>query len=410
MPAVISLFQRAAVLAALVLVASCGSNDDDAPKEAPTGFTVVAGDTSVVATWDTVPGYTYWIFSAAADSITRDNYNRFPGARITQQATSPQLISGLTNGTTYSFLINATQDGSPAGPSSESVSAVPRPAADTWTVGTPLTTATLNAVGLGAALYVAVGDGGAVFTRPVTVDGDWTAQTSGVTANLRGVTGSAATAAVAVGDGGTIIVSSDGATWTAATSGVSADLNDIALGNGAYVVVGDGGLILRSTDRETWTAIDSGTTVDFVGVAIVNSIFLAFGSDGSMLSSADYGLTWTARSTGVSTALRSATYTSTSSNVQQYVAVGDGGVVLTSTDLETWTAGTSNITQSLRRVAYGTRVVAVGAGGTIIYSDDEGATWTAAASGTTADLRGLLRGSLLEYLAVGEAGANLISR
>lgn len=397
-----SLFRRVALLAALALVASCGSNDDDAPEIAPTGLTVTAGDTSVVVTWDAEPGLTYWIFSAAADSITRDNYNKFPSARITQPATSPQLISSLANGTTYAFLINATKDGSPAGPSSTSVSAVPRLAGDTWTAVTPLTTANLNAVAIGAGMYVTVGDGGAIFTRPATIDGSWTAATSGVTANLNGIAGSGLT--VAVGDGGTLLTSSDAATWAAGTSGVTTRLNGIAAGLGTYLAVGDGGVILRSTDATTWTVIVSGTTADLVGVALANSVFFALGADGSLRTSADYGLTWTPRASGVGTPLRAATY-----NGSLYVVVGDAGVIITSSDLETWTVQAAPTTQALRRVIYGTRLIAAGAAGTILTSSDA-QTWTAVASGTTADLRGLLRGSTLEYIAVGAAGTTLISR
>jgi hypothetical protein len=397
------MIQRAAVIAAAAFLLSCGSdNTDDAPKTAPTGFAVATGDTSVVVTWDMEPGLTYWVFSAAAPSITRGNYNQFAGARITQPATSPQLVTGLVNGTTYSFLVNATRDGSAAGPATTSIAAVPRLAGDAWTAGTPLGT-DLNALGVGANKYIAVGAGGALFTRGTGLaDTTWTAGTSGVTAGLNGVaTGGTL---VVVGDGGTILTSGDAATWTARTSGTTANLNGVLFALLAYIAVGDGGTILRSTDGTTWNAIVSGTTSALYAVTQLGSSLVAAGAGGTLLASADGGLTWTALSSGTTSSLRAVTAGATN-----FVAVGDGGTILTSTDLTTWAAATSPTSQNLLRVVFGNQFVAVGNNGTALVSPD-GLAWTAVNTGTTANLRGLLRGVALDYFAVGTGGVNLTSR
>lgn len=395
------------MVAALSLLAACGgSKSDDAPATAPSGFTVEPVDGGVIARWNQDPALTYWIFSAEAGSITRDDYNRFPSARITQPATSPQFIGLLANGRTYSFLINATQSGSPAGPSTPSIAATPRPAGDTWTFGAPLSAADLNAVALGGtvgnARYVAVGNGGAVFTRPVTIDGNWTAATSGVNANLNGLLG--AGQLVAVGDSGTVITSTDGLTWTARTSGSTARLNAVAVTGSTYIAVGDGGVILRSADAATWTALTSGTTANLYQVVAIAGSFYALGANGTLIRSTDLGDTWTAIATGSTAALRAIAF-----NSARYVIVGDGGTILTSPDIGTWTAVTPVTTRNLRRIAFSSRFVAVGEAGTILVSSD-GLAWTTANSGSSADLRGLQLGSFAEFHVVGSAGANGIAR
>jgi hypothetical protein len=397
----VRMFLRGAVvIAAATLLLSCGGNEDNAPQGVPTGFTVQPGDTSVVVTWDQKPGLTYWVFSAAAPSITRDNYRDFPSARITQPATSPQLITGLTNGTTYSFLINATENGSAAGPATTSIAAVPRLAGGSWTLGAALP-GDINAISLATGGYVAVGAGGLLYTRESKIGAAWVAGTSGVTTALNAAAALGVT--IAVGDGGVILTSTDAKTWTARTSGTTARLNGVVAGLATFLAVGDNGTILRSTDAVTWNPVNSGTTADLYSVAIVNNTLVAVGAGGTLLSSSDVGLTWTVRTTGVTANLRSVAYSN------RYVAVGDAGTVITSTDLASWTAQTPPTPRTLRRVVYSTRLVAAGDGGTVLVSDD-GSTWTAATTGTTADLRALVAGSQLDYLFGGAGGVNGISR
>jgi hypothetical protein len=65
---------------------------------------------------------------------------------------------------------------------------------------------------------------------------------------------------------------------------------------------------------------------------------------------------------------------------QQYVAVGQGGAVVTSSDATTWTARSSGVASNLRSVAWsGAQYVAVGddgAGEAVILSSTDGASWT----------------------------------
>lgn len=396
------------MVAALSLLAACGgSKSDDAPATAPTGFSVEPADGGVIVRWNQEPGLTYWVFSAEAQSITRDDYNRFPSARITQPAVSPQFIGALTNGRFYAFLVNATQSGSPAGPSTVSLAAQPRPAGDTWTFGAPLSAGDLNAVASGGLAtggfkYVAVGAGGSVFTRPAAIDGNWTAASSGVTATLNGLLGGGVL--MAVGDAGTIITSSDGLTWTPRASGISSRLNSVAASGTVFVAVGDGGVILRSGDAATWSPVPSGSTADLYNIVAVSGTFYVLGANGTLLKSSDGGSTWTATTTGTTAGLRALTF-----NSSRFVIVGDAGLILTSPDTNTWTAVTPVTTRNLRRAVFGSRFVAVGDAGTVLVSPD-GLAWSVANSGSSADLRGLLLGSFGEFHAVGSAGANGIAR
>ena len=94
-------------------------------------------------------------------------------------------------------------------------------------------------------------------TASATVGNSWATQTSGVTANPKGVCYGGSTF-VAVGVGGTIIASSNGTSWTDRTSANSAftsgaDLNAVCYGDGMFVAVGAGGKVITSTDGATWT-------------------------------------------------------------------------------------------------------------------------------------------------------------
>ncbi|MCC6347251.1 MAG: carboxypeptidase regulatory-like domain-containing protein, partial [Nitrospirales bacterium] len=158
-----------------------------------------------------------------------------------------------------------------------------------WTPRSSGTTSDLAGATFSGATYLIVGASGTILFSTDTVT--WTAQTSGVSANLNGtVYGSAF---VAVGSGGTILTSSDAVTWTAQTSGTASDLNGVAYGNSLYVAVGSGGTILTSSDAVTWTAQTSGTASDLSGVAYGNSLYVAVGSGGTILTSSD-AVTWTA--------------------------------------------------------------------------------------------------------------------
>src|SRR5450759_2688331 len=161
-----------AIIAALLL-AGCGNKGDPAP--APANVKVVPGDASATVSWTMAPGVEYWVFVAAANSVTPENCSALTLCRTVVNATSPQLVTGLINGATYSFTVNGRTGGGPGGAGSISVSTVPRLAGTSWSVGTSVGSNDLRGVTYGTVVaadgtltpaFVAVGTQGAMFSSP----------------------------------------------------------------------------------------------------------------------------------------------------------------------------------------------------------------------------------------------------
>jgi Fibronectin type III domain len=391
-----------------VLLASCnGVGSSGSSADAPPDLRATAGDSQVTLTWTPQPDVEYWLFYAQGTGVTTSNWASI-GGRAVVNVSSPYVLSGLVNGTTYSFTINGRKKGGPGGPGAPTQVAAPRLAGSQWSAGPALGTGTLNGVAAGAITAgnstVAVGNGGAIYsaiagaapvvrTNPagaadlnaiafgssgyVTVGAAgtillstdaiaWTAQTSNTTNTLYGIVNNGAAGFVAVGAGGTVLNSADGKTWTAATSGTTNDLYAVTLGSGRYVAVGKNGTLITSTDTTTWTAATLATTSDLRGVVV--------GSNGT---------------------------------ATLFVAVGAAGTLFTSTDGTTWTKQTPISANNFAAVIYGGQFVSVGNAGSI-YTSTDGITWTSQTSGTTSDLKGVTRSSA-GYTAVGAAGTNLFS-
>lgn len=92
----------------------------------------------------------------------------------------------------------------------------------------------------------------------------------------------------------------------------------------------------------------------------------------------------------------------------QYVAVGEGGTVLTSADARVWTPRESGVTGWLRGLVYHPGLntfAASGQGGVLLYSGD-GATWDRLPiAGATADLEALVAvESYAHFVATGQSG------
>src|SRR5688500_2082238 len=132
----------------------------------------------------------------------------------------------------------------------------------------------------------------------------------------------------------------------------------VAYANGTFVAVGGRfGYILTSTDGTNW--VRQWTPTDEITVETIRSFWL-------------YGIAW---------------------GNGRWVAVGEGGVVLSSPDARCWTRHETGIPQRLNAVAYGNgKFVAVGAQGRIITSTD-GVTWAIRNSGVAIELRGVTYGS-----------------
>ena len=85
------------------------------PPAAPTGVTAVAGDGQATVSWDAVPGATSYQVTAEPGGA---------GCTVAAPATSC-VVTGLTNGTTYAFVVNAIGAGGVSAPSALSNQVTP---------------------------------------------------------------------------------------------------------------------------------------------------------------------------------------------------------------------------------------------------------------------------------------------
>lgn len=412
-----------ALFLALVLTACGGGAGSSA--SAPGGFTVTPGNDQAIITFTSSPGVQYWLmYAPTATAIDMKNP---PGNHAwATNITSPYVISGLTNGVTYSFAINGRTSGGPGGVQSVSLSVVPKAAGATWTPGaTALGTADMRGVAYGTASdstvnYLAVGSGGALYKGPEGVSQSLTGMVWSKVAQATAVDFRAATytlskyIAVGAATGGSVsnvFYSTDMATWNAATTPGNTALNALASNGTTVVAVGDGGKVFYSTDAVTWSAanaLPAAVTPNLYGVAYSagTASWAAVGAGGVLFTSTD-AINWTAGTSGTGiNDLRSVTATSTG----VFVAVGDGGTVATGTAASAvsgWTVQT--LVGNLYAVSTDSvQFVTVGQGGKV-YTSVDGNNWNAATSTNTTDDLFSVVGSASKYIAVGQNGSNISS-
>ena len=407
------LFLLAAATLAVFLTTGCGSRGTSA--DAPANVTAVPGDGVVTLTWPMASDVEYWLFYAPSASISTTNWTTVPGSQVVIGASSPRVVAGLTNGTLYSFVINARNHSGPGGPESPSIAAIPRLAGTAtpglsapWVASAVLGASDLHGLAVGSVL-IAVGANGAIYST--TDAATWTAATSPVTSNLNAAA-SFNNIYAAVGDGGTVLRSTDATNWTTQTSGTSNNLNAVANNSSMFVAVGAKGTILLSSDGITWSAaVNSATTSDLYAVVSYGSaLWLAVGASGTLISSTD-GSNWSTVASNTSLDLRAITVgTNAVTKALVFVALGASGTLITSPDGATWTAQPAISASNLSGVTYATQFIAVGAGGTILTSTD-GTTWTAQPSTVNANLNAVLRdAAIFGYVAVGDAGVNVLAK
>ena len=250
--------------------------------------------------------------------------------------------------------------------------------------------ATIFGLGYANGSWFFVADSGKVFVSPD--DGvHWIPLTSGVAANLRGITYNGYKRIIIVGNSGTVIVSDDdGDTFTDKTSVSTTTqiLYKVMFLNDLTVAVGANGTIIKSfDDGDSWTDVSISTTLTIYSVQILESGRIvavagtAGGSSGKIYTSDNVGTTWTERFT-LGNSFFDITF---NSDTDRLTIVGSGGKIYTSDDSGvTWTSRTSGILTFLYAVqTNGSFMLAVGASGVCRQSDDDGLTWTAASPVTT---------------------------
>jgi hypothetical protein len=243
---------------------------------------------------------------------------------------------------------------------------------------------------------------------------------SGVTANLASVVFAPSNSDhddeyVAVGQGGAVVVSSNGAAWTAASAGVNNDLYGVATTpDGGLMAVGSHGSILYSADGLTWTPNVPSVTNTLYGVASSpDGIDVAVGSHGMILITTNFGAgspRWTQVSFAMSVDLKGVAY-----GAEQFVAVDGLGGVWASTNGLSWASVTTHVTgqvtpTGLISVSYGEgSFTALDANDDVLTSPD-GINWTVWLTQFNGTLPALLRGACFTndlLLAVGDNGTIL---
>ena len=97
----------------------------------------------MTVSWKETPGVEYWIFAAPNNpNLTLSTWLATTGSTYRLKVTSPFVVTGLTNGTPYSFFMTGRINSGPGGAATPTVTATPRLAGTTWTAGTNLNTGT----------------------------------------------------------------------------------------------------------------------------------------------------------------------------------------------------------------------------------------------------------------------------
>ena len=164
---------------------------------------------------------------------------------------------------------------------------------DNWTSATISVGFQIQGLAFDGTTYVAVGDGGQIWTSTNLTA--WTSRTSGFgTTNINGVV-FGGTKFLAVGDAGKASSSPSGTTWTAETTGFgAAPIFCVTYGAGVYVIAGNAGTLSTSPDGATYTSRTSGTSSGITTLTYGGSLFVLGTSAGEIVTSPT-AVTWTKR-------------------------------------------------------------------------------------------------------------------
>ena len=79
-----------------------------APPVAPTGITASSGNGELTVTWNEVSGASsYNLYYASVSGVTKTNYAGLPNGATSSGVTTPHIITGLIDGTTYYLVVTA---------------------------------------------------------------------------------------------------------------------------------------------------------------------------------------------------------------------------------------------------------------------------------------------------------------
>ena len=288
---------------------------------------------------------------------------------------------------------------------------VTSPDGTTWTARTSNVVSNLNAIAFktGSDLMVAVGSGGAITTS--TNGTTWTSRTSNTGATLTGVAWNGTTfcAVGTINGSGVVLTSSDGITWTKQQTQILDRATNMWItsdGTNFYVSIqtssAETNIINISSDGITWTkSVMPYSSLATITVNYMNSKLVAY-STNQEISTSTSGKTWTIipnyKSLGTGKAY----------NFGGTLFITNSSGALLSTDGLTFqiTGGTA-----IKGIAYSasqSKFVAVGNTGVILTSSNGGASWTQQQSIASPDTANLIdvdySPSLNMFVAVGTSG------
>jgi RHS repeat-associated protein len=147
----------------------------------------------------------------------------------------------------------------------------------------------------------------------------------------------------------------------------------------------------------SWTNSNYSGNDTFNAVIYGGGKFVAVGNNGVIKTSSD-GISWTSRTSNTSSDLHGVDY-----GFSTFVAVGENGTVLTSTNAVSWTLQTTGTNNTLYSVIYGLdKFIVVGISGTILTSDD-GVNWADSSCNISQTFYGVVYGNGI-FVVVGGGG------
>jgi len=254
----------------------------------------------------------------------------------------------------------------------------------------------------GSNLYVAVGDGDKTTGSVLVTSSDginWIQHDANTGYPLRQVIWDSYSSQFIIVGGsqsladGLVMTGTDGITWTHTSVG-NGILHSISTNNaGRLVIVGDcigdveplpsgdgvcdqSAVFWSSDNAVSWNPASSVPTIkNLRGITFGNSLFLAVGENGTILYSSD-GNNWTPSSSGTTNTLHAAAW-----GGGQFVVAGYNTLIATTDPGISWTAGSSAVTDPLTGIATigsgvssGTRLAVSSTGN--VYSSSDGFAWS----------------------------------
>lgn len=219
----------------------------------------------------------------------------------------------------------------------------------------------------------------------------WAVVSTSSTANLWGCTYAAGYFYIVDDSGNRVQRSTDGVTWTTVLNVSSRDNHNINYNNG-YFVLGSGasggsGFIYSSTNGTTWVqSTNLGANSVFCGIYIsaIGRTFAAGSQYGYYVGTPNSTSSWSA-ATGLAGSIRGVAWSPTAARA---CVVSTNGRIYYSTNLATWNEAI-NTGVALYNIQWcDNQFVAVGDSGKLLTSTD-GITWVTRTTGTTLSLRGV---------------------